>query len=398
MNPEAMRVVAFSEIRPSNQRLGWQALRSTFGEEASAIELVEDCQRLLAREDVELVIIAVPPVAHAALAVEALERGKHVFCEKVMATSVRDAKRMARAARAAGRLLAVGYQRHYSHLYASALELVRRRDLVGEVRHIRAFWHRNLTGGGEPGAETGTHDNWKTPLPAEDGAVDWARHGYQSLDELVNWRLYRRTGGGLVNELASHQMDACAILVAGLMEAARPVYPAAVSGVGASAYFVDGREVEDHVFLTLEYPRGLVVSYSAISTNELDSYGELVLGTRATLAVQGEENLYVCNERSGRETRISWNEQRISQPAAATGPLLVEEPGGVRNSRGYREQQEHLAWLIRNPGFGEPRVNGELALANTVVALAASQAMRERRRIELRPEWFDVNSDEAPGS
>ena len=65
-------------------------------------------------------------------------------------------------------------------------------------------------------------------------------------------------------------------------------------------------------------------------------------------------------------------------------------------SRGYREEQEHLLWLIRNPGKGQPRYDSEVGLADAVVTLASNMAAREPRRIEFKPSWFDVNSEELP--
>ena len=65
-------------------------------------------------------------------------------------------------------------------------------------------------------------------------------------------------------------------------------------------------------------------------------------------------------------------------------------------SRGYREEQEHMAWLVRNPDQGQPRCNGEVALADAVVTLVSNMAAREHRRIEFQPAWFDVKSDEVP--
>ena len=71
-------------------------------------------------------------------------------------------------------------------------------------------------------------------------------------------------------------------------------------------------------------------------------------------------------------------------------------------SRGYREEQEHLAWLIKNikqpDGNPEhmPRCHGRVALNDAVVTLASNLAMEKKRRIEYKPEWFDPNSDAAP--
>ncbi len=67
-------------------------------------------------------------------------------------------------------------------------------------------------------------------------------------------------------------------------------------------------------------------------------------------------------------------------------------------SRGYREEQEHMAYLIRNPGAGQPRRHGEIALADAVITLVSNLAARQRRRIEFRPEWFNVDSNAVPES
>src|SRR5438046_2075488 len=123
--------------------------------------------------------------------------------------------------------------------------------------------------------------------------------GYKSMEELVRWRLYQRTGGGLMAELGSHQLDACSIFL-------NKKHPLAVSGVGGKFFYNDAdddREVEDHVFCSFEFPgrnydpakarrdaQGrakssdvVVVNYSSISTNDFEKYGECVMGPRGTL-------------------------------------------------------------------------------------------------------------------
>ncbi len=141
------------------------------------------------------------------------------------------------------------------------------------------------------------------------------------------------------------------------------MHPAAVSGVGVNSYFTDGREVEDHMFLTYEYPGDVVVTYSNITTNELDAYGEQVMGTKGTLAIISEKDVYLMKEKALRDTRITWAERRIAQPSAVS-TSTAQWTGGAGlpdtlSSRGYREEQEHLAWLIRNPGQGRPQVRRE---------------------------------------
>jgi predicted dehydrogenase len=392
LNPQFLKLVAFSDIRPSQQKKARVSLDAKYGAGARQVELVEDYHRLLDRDDVEMVIIALPLHLHAPVAIEAMEKGKHVLCEKLMAKTVADCKRMARVAHKTGKMLAIGHQRHYSYLYANALEVAGQKDILGDIRHIRAFWHRNQTEGGRPGAEKGDYDSWFAKVPAEDRGVDYRKYGYQSMEELVRWRLSKRTGEGLMAELGSHQLDACGILLG--------MHPKAVSGVAVNSFFTDGREVEDHVYLTYEYPRDIVVTYSSITTNEADSYGEQVMGTRGTLAILAEREVYLLKEKALKDTRISWAERRIAQPSAVSTATTQWTAGAglqdTLSSRGYREEQEHMAWLIRNPRKGKPRCGPEVGLADAVVTLVSNMAARERRRIEFQDAWFDVNSNDTP--
>src|SRR3990172_13008579 len=183
---------------------------------------------------------------------------------------------MARVAAETGLILATGHQRHYSILYDNAFDQIRR-GLTGEVHHIRAQWHRaNLPGhdswqppmpepkdfslrdfelalrdaGQDRAAVAKLHPlysqlrSWRGRLNAAKGAeidlwqqrvaqteaqlkdaeVDAEAYGYEAktlpggyqcsaLEELIRWRLWNRTGGGLMVELGSHQLDAASIFI-----------------------------------------------------------------------------------------------------------------------------------------------------------------------------------------
>ena len=93
---------------------------------------------LLERRDVAAVLIATPPDTHADLIVEAAAAGKHVFCEKPLATSLADARRALEAVERAGVLLQIGYNRRFDpHLRAV-------RDAVAEGR-VGTPWLLRIT-------------------------------------------------------------------------------------------------------------------------------------------------------------------------------------------------------------------------------------------------------------
>jgi predicted dehydrogenase len=247
----------------------------------------------------------------------------------------------------------------------------------------------------------------------KDKDVDYNKYGYSSLNELINWRLYDKTGAGLMAELGSHQLDACSIFLS-------KKHPLAVTGIGGTFFYTDGREVDDHVFTLFEFPGKsqhdrIVVTYSSINTNSFDGYGEMVMGSQGTMIVSQEKEILLYKEAgsalTSRTTSVTMETQgkkpvletspSLAGPtqAAALGSLATIEP-----SRGYREELEHFAYCVRHGHTSDyhadpehqPRCRGEVALADAVIALTSNFAMRQKRRIEFDPRWFDSQSNEVP--
>ena len=72
--------------------------------------------------------------------------------------------------------------------------------------------------------------------------------------------------------------------------------PVAVIGTGGIYRFKDGREVEDHIYATFEYPGGRSAVFSTIESNAFDRNYEVFYGTKATLLLQGESEAYLFEE------------------------------------------------------------------------------------------------------
>src|SRR5262249_21894174 len=175
-------------------------------------------KEMLANEkEIEAVVVATPLISHAPIVIDCLRAGKHVLCEKLMARTISQCKDMIKAAQEAKRIPSIGHQRHYSMLYAPAVEVINS-GVLGDVKAIRALWHRNFTwpaldakGQQEKDQITGQlllRDGWTPPILKEDADElkdKVKQYGYKSLEELIRWRLYNRTGGGLMAELGSHQ-------------------------------------------------------------------------------------------------------------------------------------------------------------------------------------------------
>jgi predicted dehydrogenase len=95
-----------------------------------------DWRALMADPKVEVVSITTPNQFHAEMAIAALEAGKHVWCEKPMATSLADARRMADAAKASGGVTVLGYN-YIQNPMVRQIEALLRAGTIGRVNHVR---------------------------------------------------------------------------------------------------------------------------------------------------------------------------------------------------------------------------------------------------------------------
>jgi len=101
--PEA-EVVAFCDIIREKA----EAVSKLFDAENAAI--YEDFRELLKDDSIDVIHVCTPNISHAPITIAALKAGKHVICEKPMATSYKDAKLMCDTAKEAGKVLSIGYQ------------------------------------------------------------------------------------------------------------------------------------------------------------------------------------------------------------------------------------------------------------------------------------------------
>ncbi len=203
-NPQA-RIVAICDLAAPRMRDdGFIALSKKKDNpdplNLTGIHLYEYHEDLLAREEVDLVDICLPSRLHAPVSIAALQRGRHVFCEKPMAMTVPDCQAMQQAALEADRQLVIGHSLRYMPSYTAAHDLLTSGRL-GRVEYAR--FHRS---GGIP---VGSHNNWLTN-GAESGGValdlhvhdiDTA-HWWFGTEKLAHAFVCRRNG--LPTQIDSH--------------------------------------------------------------------------------------------------------------------------------------------------------------------------------------------------
>ncbi len=513
-NPEFVDIVAIADIRPYNQYrafhgdhygdvalaarpglmklYGWQ----TEDEARKHVKVYADYRDLLndaAKLGIEGVIIGLPLHLHSIASIQAMSKGLHVLCEKLMGHSIIECKEMARAAKMFRKHLAIGHQRHYNILYQEATDQIER-GIIGDIHYIRAQWHR----GNSPGA-----DSWQMPMPeafkdadpqasklAEELAAwkeelnnargldieTWrlkvaqkeaqladalmleegssykgvtlkspAEYGYQdmvvgkggkneysrpSTEELIRWRLWKRTGGGLMVELGSHQLDAASIFLAAsnrracMLRGEDPtklpdngkVHPLRVHVSANRNLFALDREVQDHITTLVEFPapnydpktpagrrRTITVQYSTINGNGFGGYGEIVFGTKGTIVLEREQDSQLLRgpSTSKVEKKAAGAAALDTQASAPAQKAVAAGPAGPAVSRGYKEEVEHWAWCAQNnPDCSDPdiqpRCNPRIALGDAVIALVTNIAADKGESVQFKESWFDPDNDETP--
>jgi predicted dehydrogenase len=302
------RCVATCDIYPPNLKKGVEIIGG------NPTTYPDDYRRLLDQKDVEAVMIATPLNLHARMVIDALEAGKHVFVEKTMFFKEEEEAPIRQAAAAHPKqVLQIGLQRRSSVLYQVAMEMIRK-GALGKVMFVRANWHRN--------------NNWRRPVKDP------------KFERLINWRMYKEYSGGLLAELASHQID-----VANWAFGSEPVSVVAVGGID---YWKDGRETCDNVQAIYEYPEGKKLVFTSILCNAHYDYVEQIMGDHGTIEITVGKGMYfrenVAKVSSGPAKENWWAGATVSQKSTQEGFPIFPPPG---SSSGFMDRELGYArrWL-----------------------------------------------------
>ncbi len=214
-----------------------------------------DYRKLLDDPKVDAVVIATPLSEHFQMAMDAIDAGKHVYCEKTMTLTIDQALKLTEKVKSSRIKFQVGYQHRYNPLYHNIYTTIHE-GYLGKITHAEAHWNRN--------------GNWRRPVPKPE------------YERMINWRMYKEYSGGLMAELCSHQID--------IIDYVLDSHALKISGFGGIDYWKDGRETFDNIYTIFEYPEGIKASFNSITTNSYESFNIKIYGTKATIVVKGEAN------------------------------------------------------------------------------------------------------------
>ncbi len=378
------------------------------------------------KDGIDCVVIASPDYLHAPQSRMALEAGKDVYCEKMMANTIEGAADMVKAQRETGKLFQIGHQRRSNPRYRFMRDkLLREENLLGQITHLYGQWNRSV----------------KNPLLPKISAAEMEKikaSGYPDLLTFANWRWFKKFGGGPISDLGAHQIDIFNWLLG--------TTPKSLTACGGLDYYKnrdvtmpDGTSTKfsyehlDNAILVYEYDvpqHGLVrVVYQVLTTTGSQNYYEKIMGTKGTIVISeqqaagnqvyrekdttqdGEWDHYVPKGYLRKppatvynkfwERPKAWNRpdpwlasEGVQDARVSVAADPFELPAMPKHLDEKPPHQHHLENF-----FDTVRAGGKQTDLNCPVAdaykcaravLAINEAVAEKKRIDFKPEDFEV--------
>ncbi len=256
-----------------------------------------DFREILARPDVDAVIIATPDHWHDHATIAALNAKKSVYCEKPMVQHIDEGRAVIDAWKKSGKTMQVGSQRISGAIFQEAQRLVKAGE-IGPINFIESTNDRFNSIGAW---------NYSVPPDASAQTLDWDRflgdapkHPFDA-KRFFRWRNYRDYGTGVAGDLFVH-------LITGVHYVTGSLGPNRIFSSGNLAYWKDGRDVPDVMACIMDYP-------------QTDKHGAFQMVLRVNFANAGKIN--DATRIIGNEGEIKFTEKGL----VMTKKKLPQAPG-----------------------------------------------------------------------
>lgn len=378
-----IRFLAVCDIWPYHQTYAANILKKY----DQNVNVYTDYREMLEKEkQLAAVIVATPDWVHAEHTTACVKAGKHVYCEKEMSNTLEKAREMTTAARTAGRLVQIGHQRRSTPRYWHALKMLEKDKILGRVTHVYGQWNRPQL------LEV------ESPKGKELDTDTLKRFGYESMEQFLNWRWYRKYSGGPIADLGSHQID-----VFNWFLKARPK---SVLAAGGLDYYSKqaGRDWYDNIMTTYEWDtaagpvRGF---YQVLNTTSYGGFYEQFMGDEGTLVISDDGKTgFVFREERAKKREWEDEAEKVDKMGRDAIELKIGEtltPEGKKDPKAQEmltesqkdSRQLHLENFFEAVRKGTPlNCPPEVAYETCVTVLKANDAVAAGCRAEFKPEEF----------
>jgi len=359
-------------------------LQSAKDRHGADVFTTRDYQEILARDDIDAVIVGTPDHWHQKISIDALRAGKHVYCEKPMVHRIEQGAELIRAQRETGKTFQVGSQGMSSLGNEKAKQLLEE-GAIGQLNYAEGFWARN-----DP---TGA---WQYPIPedASPQTVAWdtflgnaPKIPYDPL-RIFRWRNYRDYGTGVSGDLFVH-------LFSSLHFVTSSHGPRKVMAQGGLRYWKDGREVPDILLGMFDYPESdahppfnLSLRVNFVDGTSGSTFLRLV-GNEGAMDVTWDDVVLRRNKSVGATDVFSqMKADEAGQAVAARKEILPPAESVYTAERGYLgAHYDHFTHFFNGVRHGTPVIeDATFGLRAAAPALACNDSYFNEEVISWDPE------------
>jgi predicted dehydrogenase len=347
-----------------------------------------DYQEVLARDDVDAVIVGTPDHWHGRISADALRAGKAVYCEKPMVHAIPQAYDVIQAEKESGKTFMVGSQGMSSLGNEKARELFQE-GVIGELNYAEGFWARNDPIGA-----------WQYNIPddASEETVAWdqflgdaPKRPFDPL-RIFRWRNYRDYGTGVSGDLFVHLFSSLHYVVSSKG-------PQTVAAQGGLRYWKDGREVPDVLLGMFDYPDSpshtpfnLSLRVNFVDGTSGSTFLRLV-GSEGAMDVTWTDVILRRNKLSGPTdvfTQAKGNE--VDEMRTQRKQMLPPAESVYMAEQGYKGAHfDHFMNFFEGVRNGTPVVeDATFGLRAAAPALACNNSYFEERIMKWDPEEMKV--------
>ena len=297
-----------------------QSAKQKWGED---LFTTDDYKEVLKRKDIDAVIIATPDHWHKQISIDALNAGKHIYCEKPMVHSVAEGVELVEAWRKSGKIYQVGSQ-GLSSLGNEKAKTLLAEGAIGNLNYAEGFWARH--------SPTGA---WQYHIPgdASQKTVSWKKYIANTTKRpfdamrFFRWRNYTDYGTGMSGDLFVH-------LFSSLHFITNSLGPNQVSAMGGLRYWKDGREVPDVLLGMFQYP-------------ETDAHPGFNLSLRCNFVDGTSGSTYLKLVGSEGSMDVKWREVVLKRNKTFSTGDPFAQAKAAESGTGYADRKKMLPQIGR---------------------------------------------------
>jgi predicted dehydrogenase len=359
-----------------------------------SILTTRDYREILARSDVDAVLIATPDHWHKQAAIDAMNAGKDVYVEKPMIHLYSDGPEIIETARKTQRILQVGSQRVSSMIYRKAKQLIDA-GAIGQVTVINAWWDRNRNN------PVGAYDS-SIPPDASPETIDWQRFLGTAprvpfnAEHFFQWRKWKVYGSGVAGDLFVH-------LFSGIHFITGSHGPTRAVAMGGLRYWKDGRDQPDVLLGLFDYPEGIDLHLRVNFVNGArENEGFVFTGSEGMLQIQGRavvlthlprqpvsDPLDIRSFANATQERFLAEFRKKYPPVPPAGPPAEEEKYDA--PPGYRDSFEHFTNFFEAVRTRQPVVEDAVfGYRAAGAALLANVSYEQGKIVQWDPEGMKL--------